>query len=87
MNVFQWIQFSIMLAQQILPLVKQIEEMVGAGNGANKKALAVSSAKDAAALSGASPSQIASVVEVADKAIDTTVATLNAIGTFKKSGE
>ncbi len=79
MNWIQWINFALMLATQILPLLKQIEEVVGPGSGAVKKTIATQVIEGAAAVP-LTPEQQA----IVSKLIDSTVTQLNIAGTLKK---
>ena len=68
-----------------LQLIQAIEAAIGAGNGAQKAALAVTALTGAASLAGASDSQVAKVQTMAPNLINAGVATLNATGVFKKA--
>jgi hypothetical protein len=84
MNWYQWVQFAVLLAAQILPLVKQTEEIVGAGKGPEKKAVVLAATGMTAVAAGANDEQVAAVTKTARAAVDATVSALNAAGTFKK---
>jgi hypothetical protein len=83
MSWLQWIQFCLALGPQALALVMAIEAIVGTGNGAQKRGLAVSGLAASAQLAGATDAQIQQVTSIAPALIDSTVAALNAAGTFK----
>lgn len=82
MNWFEWIQFGISLAAQILPLIKAVESAVGKGNGEKKKelvtGLVLASVHD-------TDKELVPVAErLLPGMIDATVNTMNASGVFQK---
>ena len=85
MQVLKIIQFSIVLAAQILPLIKQVEDVFGSGNGAQKKEAVKSAVSMSAQLAGMDHEYIDKKMEVVDHAIDANVAVLNETGVFKKN--
>lgn len=89
MNWIQGIQTGIALAASILGVLQQVEQLLGAKKGQDKKALATSVITNGlavgAAVSGASAEQTAAIVQTVPAAIDASVAALNAAGIFKQS--
>jgi len=87
MNWMQWVQFGLALATQIIDLIKKAEvEIPGPAKGEEKKAFVQGSAALATTLAGGNEDQVAAVVDATGKVIDSTVAILNATGTFKQRG-
>jgi hypothetical protein len=75
-----WLQLALgllQLAPDVLELVVKIEQLIGAGNGAAKKQIAL-----AAAAPGETPTHVQAGVS---NLIDTTVSVLNSTGVFKKT--
>ena len=85
MNWFNWLQFSLSLATQLLPLIQGVEQAVGAGKGATKQQAVVAGAVAAATLAGANQQQVQAIQTTLPAAIDANVAALNAAGVLKKA--
>lgn len=83
MNWFQFAQFCLLAAQQVIQLVIQAEQVLGAGKGEQKKPLVVGTIAAAAKKAGADSNQASEINGLASELVDTNVALLNETGVFK----
>ena len=79
-----WISLIVAALSQLPNIIVAIETIIGAGNGTQKKSIAVSTVTAPATLAGATPEQIQSLTSAAGTIIDATVTSLNAAGVFKQ---
>ena len=85
MKWLRLIQLILGIASQVVPIVKAVEEAVGAGNGVQKKELVTNLAL--AGVGIAAPFMKEEVAQVLPGMIDSTVAVLNATGVFQTGGK
>lgn len=87
MSTFNWFQFGLALASQIIPAISQAEAEHGPGKGPSKLNHVLSWAALGAQLAGASLQQVAQLKQSLPSVINEKVAELNASGVLPKPSQ
>ena len=80
-----WTSLIIAIFTSVPTIVKSVEDLMGAGNGEDKKQAAVGNIVSMAKEAGVDDAHIEALSRKAGSVVDTVVAAYNASGTFKKS--
>jgi hypothetical protein len=81
-----WLNLILGILTAAPSIIHGVETVIGPGKGAEKKAAVMAITSNIATVAGATPAQVDAVSAIVSTVADATVQTLNAAGTFKKSG-